>query len=570
MKNLKYIYLTLILPLIVSCEDFIDIAPQDQIAASSFFKTATDIENYVKKYYPSFPTHGSANQPISEANSDNMILAVPNAVLNGNRAPRTGQWTNEWSNIRSVNILFDNLGNVTDELNLYKHFLGEAHFFKAWFYFDMLTTYGDLPWYSSEINIGDEELFKARDPRTLVADSILLNLDKAIEYLDLRSTTGNSRLNKEAALAFKTRVALFEGTWQKYHAGTDFGTPGANPDKYFQAAVEAAEELINGGYTKGLYNTGNPDTDYYDLFGQDNMSGFDEVLLYRIASTGDQLGHELQFYTTRRTRQMSLTWSLVTSYLGNDGNPYDYLTLASTAKGNDFLTQIATDCDPRLKATVWIPGDLRVASSNEIFDKPFIDQGAENLNATGFQVKKFSNPNSSAAGTDFGGNSQTGRIIFRYGEVLLNYAEALYELNGTVATTELNMLRMRVGMPDFSVIPQNDYGTNLVDYGYSISDALYAIRNERRVELALEGNRIDDYRRWAAHKLFQDKRPMGYPYDAAEFPSYSPPVDANGLIDYYQTSLPSGFKFRENQDYLTSIPEDEITLNPNLDQNPNW
>lgn len=571
MKIVKYIVMGLMLASMIACEDFIDIQPQDQIGVTDFFKTANDVQSYVVKFYASLPSHGrSSGMPGEDADSDNMILATPNSVMDGTRAPRTGQWTNEWGNIRSLNILFDNINQVTDPLSSYQHYLGEAHFFKAWFYFNLLNTYGDVPWYTNQLLPGDEDLYRSRDSRVLVADSILANIDKAIQYLDTRSRAGNARLNKEAALAFKTRVALFEGTWQKYHAGSVFGAPNANPNKYFQAAVEAAEELISGNYTRGIYSTGNPDEDYYKLFGMDNMSSIDEILLYRVASSAEGLGHELQFYTTRRTQGMSVTWWLVTSYLGKDGNPYDYLTTAADKKGNAFLTQIADDCDPRLKSTVWIPGDLRVASSGEVFVKPFIDQGAELLNATGFQVKKFSNPNSSAAGADYGANSETGYILFRYAEVLLNYAEAKYELDGTVAVDVLNELRSRAGMPAFTVFPQSAYGTNLVDYGYSVSDELYAIRNERRVELALEGRRGDDYRRWAAHGLFQSERPLGYPFDPAEFPNYNPPLDPNGLIDFFADQLPSGYGFKEGRDYLTSIPEGEIVLNPKLEQNPGW
>ncbi|MBC8770570.1 RagB/SusD family nutrient uptake outer membrane protein [Arenibacter sp. BSSL-BM3] len=571
MKNLTYILgFLLVFTITLSCEDFIDNPPEDQISVNEFFKTANDIENYVKKYYATFPSHGSANLPISEDNSDNLILRTPNQVLNGTRAPSNGQWIGQWEDIRSINILFDNLDNVTDEFSSYQQFLGEAHFFRAWFYFNLLTTYGDLPIYDTQLFPDDEKLLDPRSPRTDVADFILADLDKSIEYLGLRATTGNARLNKEAALAFKLRVALFEGTWQKYHEGDVFGTPGANPSNYFQQAVSAGEELINGNYTKGIYNTGNPDTDYYSLFGMDNMSNIDEVLFYRIASTAEQMGHELQFYTTRRTRDMSLTWSLVSSYLGKDGNAYDYFGLAATTKGNDFLTTIANDVDPRLSATIWIPGDLRVASANQLFNKPFVDGGVEESAVTGFQLKKFSNPNSPAAGADFGGRSETGYILFRYGEVLLNYAEAKYELDGTIATAQLNLLRERVGMPIFTVIPQVNYGANLVDYGYAIDDALYAIRNERRVELALEGQRIDDYKRWAAHALFKGKRPLGYPFLQSEFPNYNTGVDNNGLIDFFQSELPNGYGFRENQDYLSSIPQDELILNPNLTQNPGW
>ncbi|WP_186757114.1 RagB/SusD family nutrient uptake outer membrane protein [Echinicola salinicaeni] len=571
MKKIQYIASMFLLMLgTVSCEDFIDNPPEDQIAVNDFFKTSSDIENYVKKYYAQFPSHGSANLPFSENNSDNLIVATPNAVLDGARATRNGQWTGEWSNIRSINILFDNLENVEDDLSSYQQFLGEAHFFRAWFYYNMLQSYGDLPIYDHQLFPGDEALMDPRAPRTEVADFILSDIDNAIQYLDLREQVGNSRLNKETALAFKSQVALFEGTWQKYHAGTDFGTSGADPSKYLQQAVDAAEELINGDYTVGVYNTGSPESDYYSLFGMDNMSGLDEVLFYRIASTADQLGHELQFYTTRRTRNMAITWSLVNSYLGKDGQPYDYMGLAVNTKGNAFLNQIAEDCDPRLHSTVWVPGDLRVASAGQLFSKPFLDGGSEELCATGFQVKKFSNPFSSAAGADFGGYSQTGRIYFRYAEVLLNYAEAKYELDGTVAFEQLNLLRQRVGMPDFEVIPQAAYGESLLDYGYEIDDALYAIRNERRVELALEGQRIDDYRRWAAHALFVGKRPLGYPFEQSDFPGFAVKVNDDGLVDYFQDAMPDGYGFRPDQDYLLSIPRDELTLNPNLEQNPNW
>ncbi len=571
MKNIKHIYIIIsILFLTVSCEELIDTSPEDSISENDFFKTSNDIENYVKKYYAGFPRHGSVSLPLSEANSDNLIIATPNNVINGTRTPRTGNWRGEWSTIRSINILFDNIDidNITGDLDSYRQFLGEAHFFRAWNYFRLLSAYGDVPIYTTELFPQGEELLAPRNPRTEVADFIISDLDNAINFLDPRGITGNTRLNKETALAFKARVALFEGTWQKYHSGTVFGTSGANPSTYFQQTVDAAQQLL-GDFT--LYSTGDPNTDYFKLFGLDNMNSVNEILFYRASNSGEQLGHELQFYTTRRTRGMSLTWSLITSYLDKAGVPYDFLGLAAGTKGNGFLTQIAADCDPRLSATVWIPGDVRVTASNTLFNKPFIDRATEELAATGFQVKKYANPDSPAAGADFGGLSETGYIYFRYGEVLLNYAEALYELNGTVAQAELDQLRTRVGMPSFTVIPQANYGTNLVDYGYSIDDALYAIRNERRVELALEGHRVNDYRRWAAHKLFQDKRPLGYPFDPTEFPGFTPSgLNSDGLIDEFINQVPSGFGFNEERDYLTSIPQDELTLNPNLTQNPGW
>lgn len=570
----KNIYLGVLLLLLLgnsSCENFLELPPRDAISNDDYWKSAADLEKYILQFYPKLPRHSTAGtMPMEDATSDNLVVAVPDLILNGGRTVTTGSWSSDWSDIRNINFFFDNYGKVQDRLENYAHFLGEAHFFKAWFYFQLLNQYGDVPWYTSALLPGSDELYNPRAPRNVVADSILVHIDKAIEYLNLRSTAGNTRLNKEAALAFKTRVALFEGTWQKYHQGTPFATPGAQPQKYFQACVDAANQLIKGNYVKGIYNTGKPDSDYYTLFGLDNMNNINEVLLYSASNSAENLGNNVQLYTTVRTQRMAVTWNLVTSYLGKTGLPYEYLKVAKDTKGNDFLKKIAADTDPRLHATIWIPGDLRIASNGSRFDKPFVDQGGENLSATGFQVKKFSNPNSRAAGSDqSGGFSETGYIIFRYGEVLLNLAEAQYELNQTVAYDALNLLRQRAGMPDFKVLPQSE-DPNLESYGYAVSDALYEIRRERRVELALEGRRSDDYRRWAAHGLFRGKRFYGYPFLKSEFPSYNPPLQADGLIDYFKNQLPDGYRFRPERDYLDDIPQLERTLNPNLSQNPGW
>src|SRR5690606_11896852 len=138
---------------------------------------------------------------------------------------------------------------------------------------------------------------------------------------------------------------------------------------------------------------------------------------------------------------------------------------------------IAEECDPRLKSTIWIPGDLMAAELEKYFDRPTIDAGALQLNPTGFSVKKTANPYSPAAGRPWSVQAETGFIILRYAEVLLNYAEAYYELNQTVAYDALNLLRQRAGMPAFKVFSQQ-LDENPTDYGYEIPDALYEIRRE--------------------------------------------------------------------------------------------
>lgn len=562
MKRYNCILLLFVtLVIMAACEDFLDRPPLDKMSNNDYWKTPNDLKNYVLQFYPQLPSFQNEFTANSDEDSDNAMSSTISMILNGERTRSTGNWRSQWTNIRNINIFFDNYQKATGD---YKQFLGEAYFFRSWFYFDLVRKYGDVPWYETALEVNSEELFKARDPRTVVIDNILADLDNAILNLGTRSDVGSTKINKEAALAFKTRVALYEGTWQKYHAEDEFATPGTIPSKYFQACVDASEELINGSsYIKGLYPK------YYELFGLDDMASVNEVFLWKAANSNETMGHEAQLYVTTRSIGAGVTWDLVSSYYDKNGEPYNYLELASTIKGNIFLKQIAEDCDPRLRAIIWIPGDLKVASANQFFDKPSINEGSLYLCPTGFQRKKYSNPYSSAAGKVYGGYSETGFIILRYGEVLLNYAEAKYELSGVVAYNELNLLRLRVGMPDFNVHSQSS-DFNPVNYGYPISDELYEIRKERRNELALEDRRVDDYRRWAAYKLFFQKRALGYPFDQTEFPSFNPLLNENGLIDYYKNVLPNGYQFKPERDYLESIPQDELTLNPELTQNPGW
>lgn len=566
----RFVLFIVLMPvLFTACEDFINLKPLDQISMDDYWKTTTDLEFYTSQFYPRC---FSQSQMVADMalHSDDMVAGSPNSIMNGERTRSTGNWNWEWRTIRDVNVFFENYHRCEDDFDSYKHYVGEAHFFRAWFYFELVKKYGDLPWYSTVLQLeSEEELMKPRAPRTQVVDSILADINKAISYLSIRNTVGNSRLNKEAALAFKTRVALFEATWQKYHAGTVFATSGADPAIYFRQVIEAAEELMKGDYRVGIYTTGDPDQDYFRLFGFDNMSDIDEVLLYRAFNAADGLGNSTQAFVTYNADQRGITWELVSSYLGKNGMPYDYIELSRTFKGNDFLLKIAEDCDPRLKSTIWIPGDLVSQVTDAYFIRPTIDEGALQLCPTGFQVKKTANPYSPAAGQSWEIQGETGLIYLRYGEVLLNYVEAKYELEGVVAYDPLNLLRQRAGMPDFVVNSQNA-DPNVVYYGYSITDELYEIRRERRIEMALEGQRDEDYQRWAAHALFKGKRPKGYPVSPEEFPDYSMPLDENGLIDYYAVRLPEGYQFREGQDYLYSIPQDELTLNPNLTQNPGW
>lgn len=582
MKKIYYIFISFVI-FTTSCEDLLDKAPLDKIENDVYWQKASDLENYVVQFYAQLPAYESLGRTgifgvDASEGSDDAIVDIPNTTLNGarptiNAADKNKNWN--WVMIRNINTFFDNYYNCQEDFSTWSHFLGEAYFFRAWFYFDKVKNYGDVPWYNTTLSMDSQDLYRPRDKRTVVIDSVLQDLDKAISYLKpLKETNGgNNRLSKEAALIFKSRVALFEGTWQKYHKGTVFATEGIDPKKYFKKAVEACEELMSGKYTVGLY--GNNSTMYGEMFGQDDMSSNPEIILWKKYDKNMSLSHNAQMYMTARTNDRSATLEFIESFLSKTGNPIDYYSIANNKKGNEFLTYLANNSDPRLAQTIWIPNDIMWDNDNgkQTFKLPYIGQTVEYKNTTGFQLKKGVNIHSAGAGATFvGQDSETGGIIFRYAEALLNYAEAKYELDGNVDYNKsINLLRERVGMPKFKV-QKDPNAKRYSDYGYTISDELFEIRRERRVELGAEGFRSQDYRRWRAHTLFKNKRPKGYPLLESEFPQGTPfpDKDGNGLLDPFAKSLPNGYQFDENRDYLMCIPTNEITLNPNLEQNPGW
>ncbi|WP_341837124.1 RagB/SusD family nutrient uptake outer membrane protein [Chitinophaga pollutisoli] len=571
---------------VASCTgDFLDRPPLTQIENEAYWKTASDLEKYTLQFYPDFPSFGVVGSYMGligwdgTRGSDVQISASPATLWNGTNQPVTagGNWT--WTKIRSVNVFFENYAKCKDPLVKYQQFLGEAHFFKAWYYFEKVRAYGDVPWYTTPLEMDDPALYKPRDPRTQVVDSILWHLDKAVENLNpLKSSDGgNNRLTKEAALLFKSRVALYEGTWQKYHRGTEFGTEGADPGKYLRAAVNAAEELMKPVYNLTLFSTGDPENDYRVLFSLINQSGNKEVILWKAYAVNLQLSHSFQIYVSDRTAGISMTMQQVYQYLDRNGNAYDYFNTGKTVKGNAFLTKIATECDPRLSQTIWVPGGVMWDNSfgKGVFTFPYLDKSGETLNNTGFQIRKGNDPKDPQAGSGVSWNTscETGAIVFRYAEALLNYAEAKAELQEAVDYNKsVNLLRSRAGMPAFKV--QGDPNRlQYADYGYPLSDELHEIRRERAVELGAEGFRYDDIRRWAAHKLMKGKRPKGYPFDKDEWTgkkiNYAP--DADGFLDPFATAIPNGYGFNEKRDYLECIPLNEITLNPKLQpNNPGW
>ncbi len=583
MKKLLYIIIVFIA--LVSCNKNLDVPPPDQISNSQYWKTKTDLENYTVQFYAVFPTFRTVGTIYTGMmgrdallGSDHQIYITPVLQLNGTRTATVsgGNW--DWGNIRAVNIFFENYRKVNDTRANIAQAVGEAYFFKAWLYFEKVKAYGDVPWYTNSLQMNDSALYNPRTPRTQVIDSVLAHLDSAIANLGVIKTVsgGNNRLSKEAALIFKSRVALFEGTWQKYHASTVFATAGANPTKYLQASVDAVTELMTAGkYTASITNTGKPGSDYNSLFNSTNLSSVSEIALWcKFDKTQGTFSHNFQQYVTSNTSSVSTTHECIQNYLSKTGTPYDYNTLATTLKGTPYLTKIGNDCDPRLSQVIWTPGQTmwNNSSGTVLFVKPNLDKSAgDTKNYTGYQENKGVDPKDPTAGGALGFSTacETGAVIFRYAEALLNYAEAQAEMGKVVDYTKsLNLLRSRAGMPAFTV-QADPLRSNYANFGYSLTDELYEIRRERAVELSCEGFRFDDWRRWRAHALFAGKRPTGFPLLASEY-TVTIATNATGFVDPFKTLIPSGYNFNAGRDYLDNIPTNEITLNPKLSQNPGW
>ena len=572
---------------LIACDDFLDREPLDQVSQPTFWKTPEHLDAYIVGKYGWLPgaiTDWGMGYFVADITSDNMENRLTHDKwMNGenNTTPTSGgNW--KWGPVREINMFFDNYSKCTSPFSAYEQTYGEACFLRALVYHGLVANFGDIPWYSSELNTTDEDMYKARDKRSVVVDSIMNMLDQAVEHLKLRSAVGVNRLNKESALIYKSRVALFEATWAKYHKGTPSASD-VDANKYFQKVIDAYEQFKHdcGNFEDYIYTTGNPDKDYYNLFNRFDYSDIKEVTLSKDYNANLGIKNNLNtqvwlygYYGGAYTR------SLIQSYLTKEGQSIDITDEdAVKGKGVAYLNDLAEKLDSRYRQSVFTPGDLLNTVTppyvDSLFALPQINfSHMGRITTTGWHPKKSHNPEAPIV-------NQTDPLVdgisFRVAELLLNYAEAYVELHGTYPdlTDNIDLLRKRVGMPTLTSVKPTveDYWP---DYGYPVSDELAIIRQERRVELAGEGYRTNDWKRWRAHKLFEGERPKGFRLCVEDYANEVEknipiPVDENGYLDPLKTSLNGGtYHFNADRDYLSPIPTDEILKNPNLTQNPGW
>lgn len=579
MKIIKLFIVLVGIGLVSSCQkEFLERTPQDRISDAEYWTSVNDLKLYCNSFYNQMiPDYAYGSTGIygqdADQGSDNMIGMDYNTALNGERTmPASGGgW--DWSQLRNINYFLDNYGRVSGKADDIAAYRGEALFFRAWFYFQMLKKFGDLPWINKTLNVDDEALTAPRVSRSIIADSIIHDLTIAIEGLPSKISAPQQRVTKEIAMAFLTRVALYEGTWEKYHAGTPFGVTGQNGKKFFEAAASVAETLMSSG-VQGLDNVAQ-DMGYWKLFNQTDYSGSNEIMFWRRYSVDMNVFHNWPRYTAWGAGR-GVTKSLVDDYLCFDGKPR---AVSKLYQGDDRIWSVVGERDPRLAQLIYKPGDARMVRNGEVVDQfwqPLFAGAAENKCATGYQLYKGHTRDYDQQISQSSG--YTGLILIRYAEVLLNYAEAKAEL-GTFtqadADKSINLLRGRVWMPALQV------NAIIHDPNWlfpNLSPLLNEIRRERRVELACEGFRHDDIFRWAeAGRLIKGWKPKGAKkaqWNGEIDPIYldAYPVDDNGYIDLYQhvATLINGYNFKTNRDYLLPLPTQETTLNPSLGQNPGW
>lgn len=573
-KYLILIFTSITLLFFTACDkDFLNRTPLDAVTTPDFFKSPDELRAYVNTFYtasnfPKYANHGS------DFNSDNQTTGSPDTRLQGTRTVSTSGSIG-FADVRRINYFFDNYRVVEEnhELNDYKQFLGEAYFFRGLIYFNLMRSYGDIQILTTELGTSSPELYDPRDARNEVADFIIGQLDSAAMYLTEDKTNGAGRLNKWMALLIQSRVALYEGTWERYHEGTDFGVKEANPEKYLEKAAEAAYEIINSGVYE-VYNTGNPETDYKELFSLLDFSSNNEVMFWRKYNNeltrGSQSFTNDRFFRMETPTNKTITKQLADAYLCNDGRP---ISGNSLFKGYNTLNLEAENRDPRFYQTIATPDDVwkihengKVENWSEAYDK--LNSTGDYNAPSGYIIQKGYNPNMVYHVQQY---EESPGMIYRYAEALLNYVEAKAEL-GTITQEDIDLtikpLRDRVGMPNLvigEITPDPEW--NFPD----LSPLINEIRRERRVELAAEGFRWDDIARWAAaDELIVGKRPKGFFASQIDLDENPFPVDGNGFLDPLKDAMPEGWGFKLDRDYLNSIPESEIVLNDNLEQNPGW
>ena len=561
MKILKISSIIFLAIVVTGCKKFLDLKPQSNISDFTYWQTANDYRLAANWFYPnSLDDPHYSGSYMNDNNSDIAFGTEINTISSGKYvAPeQDDNWDNSYAAIRNANKLIEE-GATSSIKNDIKPFLGEGYFYRAYNYFRLLDLYGGVPIIDKVLQPTDLLVFSARATRDEVLNFILSDLNNAIINLPVKASVEKGRICKEAAQALKARVCLFEGTWRKFHAT---GDGNALLD---QAITESKNVINSNAYT---LNKTKSDSSYRLMFIDNYSMDNPETIVskkYRTTINVNGWAYGVSWGNLNPTK------AAADMYLCKDGLPIDK---SSLFKRYDSTRTEFRSRDPRMTQSLILPAIKIVRPQYDKYRPqwPGVDNN-RNVNS-GYMLYKFI---SEQATPGDGGGAFDWNVI-RYAEVLAIYAEATYERNEAISDADLNLsinlLRDRVNMPHLTNALVNTNGLNMRD----------EIRRERTVELAFEGFRWDDLRRWKTAETVLLKSVLSVKVTGSEWSKQVITLDGASYNSYFYNTpaaqLEGGFKvlqpssqraFDVNKNYLLPIPTKQISLNPDkLKQNPGW
>ena len=583
MKNIfRLLAAAAIASMTVSCD--LTLYPEDAESPEVYFKSEAHFQQWTNYLYSGLLDSPDA---VSRYNADDMVDKSMGNIIQGLRLASDDMSANnewDWDMLRRINYLLEHSSNCEDEA-LRTKYEGIAYFFRAYFYYQKVMRFGDVPYYDKVLESTDAEfLNKKRDDRGFVMDKVMDDFDRAIEMIPETKDPNSARVTKWVALAMKSRAALFEGTWRKYHNMQD-------AEKYLEQAAAAAKTFIEeSGYT--LYNQG--DEPYRDLFCSERAKTEEVVFarLYQFETLN--IANSVQFNI--RNDAQGFTRRFMNHYLMADGTRFTDIPGHETM----FYTEETKNRDPRMAQTVLCPGYIMKEES-----KPTPN---DMTSLTGYEPIKFV-----ASSAQSGASKGTmDWPLIRAAEVYLNYAEALAELGGdrldqTALDMSVNKIRQRAKMPDLNMAAANQDIDPFLESCYpnvptsTNKGVILEIRRERTIELVNEGFRQWDMLRWKEGEQMVNK---DKPYYGIYFPAeglYDMDGDGKNDLEIYSTvqqskpadgltvkKIGSDFVLSEgtygyvvawstltwewnDREYLWPIPADQRVLTGGiLTQNPGW
>ncbi len=543
---------------LVSCNDYLKQDPPSYLTPESFYTTESQVQAVANQFYQDvLPGHGGWNYGTytNDNNTDNQTSWSPDNKF-GTGLYKTsntnGDWS--WSNIRNINYQLNQIltkykaGSISgSDVNI-RQYIGEIYFMRAYCYFDLLKKFGDLPIITAPL-ADDEAILVAADKRqpcNEVARFIVSDLDSAVTYMKEDFESKHTRVSTDAALLFKSRVALFEGSWLTNFAGTAFvpqgsGWPGATKDYnknyaypsgsidkeaqyFFQLAADASEKVAEKYKNQLVTNTGkipqslsDANNPYFNIWGTTDCSSTPEVLLWRQYSTSLSVNNDVEVAVEAGDIGTGFTRSLIEGYLMKDGKPI----YASDYQYSDTsLTKVATNRDPRLTIFLKVPGQINCFKNMSSSEDHYVQvEPVPNIKSktqetgyvTGYTIRKGGTFDRLLCGN---GKSYNACEIFRATEALLNYMESEYMLTKSLNSGRIleywQIVRQKAGFTGSAIDPNvtinaTDMSKETQDWGaYTAGQlltdkVLYNIRRERRSELIAEGLRGMDLERWRSY-----------------------------------------------------------------------